>query len=50
MITQKFIDMTNKVLNEVEYRHINEAFDCLIDTANADYEREEGVFSEIDFE
>jgi hypothetical protein len=29
---------------------MNEAFDCLIDEANANYEREEGVFSELDFE
>jgi hypothetical protein len=37
--------MTNKVLNDAEYRHLNEAFDFLIDEANANYEREEGVFS-----
>jgi hypothetical protein len=42
--------MANKVLNEAEYRQMNEAFDCLIDEANANYEREEGVFSELDFE
>jgi hypothetical protein len=31
IITQKFLDMTNRVLGEAEYRHLNEAFDCLID-------------------
>ena len=49
IITQKFIDLTNKVLGEIEFRLLNEAYDCLIDKANEVYEREEGVLEEYDF-
>jgi|JI9StandDraft_1071089.scaffolds.fasta_scaffold993638_1 TATA-binding protein-associated factor Taf7 len=34
MITNKFLTDVNKVLDEVEYRHINDAFDAIIDEAN----------------
>lgn len=35
MITKKFLTDVSKVLDDVEYRHINEAFDAIIDEANA---------------
>lgn len=41
MITQKFINMIEKVWESIEYRHMNDAFDGLIDEANRNYEREE---------
>jgi hypothetical protein len=31
MITQKFINMLEKVWESIEYRHMNDAFDGLID-------------------
>ena len=35
MITKKFLVDVNKVLDEVEDRQLNEAFDAIIDAANA---------------
>jgi hypothetical protein len=47
MITQKFLIMMEKVWESVEYKHLNDAFDSLIDAANENYERQEGgVFDE----
>ena len=34
MITQKFLNMIEKVYESIEYRHLNDAFDVLIDEAN----------------
>ena len=31
IITQKFVNMIEKVWEEIEYRHLNDAFDGLID-------------------
>lgn len=46
MITQKFLNMIEKVYESIEYRHLNDAFDALIDEANENYEREEvGMFT-----
>lgn len=46
MITQKFLNMIEKVYESIEYRHLNDAFDALIDEANENYEREEvGMFN-----
>lgn len=42
MITQKFLIMMEKVWQSVEYKHLNDAFDGLIDAANENYERQEG--------
>lgn len=42
MITQKFINMIEKVFESVEYRHLNDSFDALIDQANENFEMEEG--------
>jgi hypothetical protein len=42
MITQKFLIMMEKVWESVEYRHLNDAFDALIDAANENYELHEG--------
>ena len=39
MITKKFLNDVNRVLEEVEYRHLNDSFDALVDAANADYAR-----------
>ena len=41
MITQKFLNMIEKVYESIEYRHLNDAFDALIDEANENFEREE---------
>lgn len=41
MITQKFINMIEKVWESIEYRHMNDAFDGLIDEANKNYEQED---------
>lgn len=47
MITQKFINMIEKVFESVEYRHLNDSFDALIDQANENFEQEEGeIFDE----
>ena len=40
MITQKFINMIQKVFDFVEYRQLNNSFDELIDEANAIFEME----------
>ena len=37
MITQKFLIMMEKVWESVEYKHLNDAFDSLIDAANENY-------------
>lgn len=39
MITQKFINMIEKVFESVEYRHLNDSFDALIDQANYVFEQ-----------
>lgn len=41
MITQKFLIMMEKVWESVEYKHLNDAFDGLIDAANENYEKQE---------
>ena len=41
IITQKFVNMIEKVWESIEYRHLNDAFDGLIDEANRNYEKEE---------
>lgn len=46
MITKKFISDVEKVLDEVEYRHLNDAFDAIIDEANANVSNR---FSEFDY-
>ena len=46
MITQKFLIMMEKVWESVEYKHLNDAFDALIDAANENYERQEGLLDE----
>jgi hypothetical protein len=46
MITQKFLIMMEKVWESVEYKHLNDAFDALIDAANENYERQEGLLEE----
>lgn len=43
MITQKFLIMMEKVWESVEYKHLNDAFDGLIDAANENYESQEGL-------
>jgi hypothetical protein len=40
IITQKFVNMIEKVWESIEYRHLNDAFDGLIDEANRNYEKE----------
>ena len=40
MITKKFLNDVTHVMDEVQYRHMNDAFDALVDAANADYARE----------
>lgn len=45
MITQKFLNMIEKVWDNIQYRHYNDAFDALIEEANENFEREEvGMF------
>lgn len=39
IITQKFVNIVEKVWDAIEYRHMNEAFDGLIDEANQNYEK-----------
>lgn len=46
MITQKFLIMMEKVWESVEYKHLNDAFDALIDAANENYEKQEGLLEE----
>jgi len=41
IITQKFVNMIEKVWESIEYRHLNDAFDGLIDEANRNYEQQE---------
>ena len=41
MITQKFLNLIDKVFESVEYRQMNDAYDALIDEANENYEMEE---------
>lgn len=40
MITKKFLVDVSRVMEEVEYRHLNDSFDALVDAANASYARE----------
>jgi hypothetical protein len=42
MITQKFIGIIEKVFENIQYRHYNDAFDALIEEANENFEREQG--------
>ena len=46
MITKKFLGDVTKVLDEVEYRQLNEGFDGIIDAANANLDA--GHFSDFD--
>jgi len=39
IITQKFVNMIEKVCEQIEYRHMNDAFDSVIDEANRNYEK-----------
>ena len=48
MITQKFLNLIDKVFESVEYRQMNDAYDALIDEANENFEREE-MFIDEDF-
>jgi hypothetical protein len=41
--------MIEKVWEEIEYRHLNDAFDGLIDEANRNYEKE-GGYGEEEYE
>lgn len=47
IITQKFVNMIEKVWESIEYRHLNDAFDGLIDEANRNYEKEEEEYEDI---
>ena len=47
IITQKFVNMIEKVWESIEYRHLNDAFDGLIDEANRNYEKEEENYEDI---
>jgi hypothetical protein len=44
MITKKFLGDVTKVLDEVEDRHLNDAFDAIIDAANANLDVNFGDF------
>ena len=48
MITQKFLNLIDKVFESVEYRQMNDAYDALIDEANENFEKEE-MFIDEDF-
>ena len=39
--------MIEKVWESIEYRHLNDAFDGLIDEANRNYEKEEEEYEDI---
>ena len=43
MITKKFLNDVSRVMEEVEYRNLNDSFDGLVDAANASYAREYDV-------
>ena len=47
MITQKFVTLIEKVYEAIEFRHVNDAFDCIIEEANANFEREEGLLQDF---
>jgi hypothetical protein len=47
IITQKFVNMIEKVWESIEYRHLNDAFDGFIDEANRNYEKEEEEYEDI---
>jgi hypothetical protein len=44
--------MLGKSLDDIQYRHLNEAFDALIDEANANYEKENNlnILDDLDFD
>jgi hypothetical protein len=39
MITQKFVGLIEKVYEGIEFRHVNDAFDSIIEEANVNFER-----------
>lgn len=41
MITHKFVGLLEKVYEGIEFRRVNDAFDCIIEEANLNYEKEE---------
>jgi hypothetical protein len=41
MITHKFVGLLEKVYEGIEFRRVNDAFDCIIEEANINYEKEE---------
>lgn len=43
MITQKFVTLIEKVYEGIEFMHVNDAFDCIIEEANLNFEKEEGI-------
>lgn len=49
MITQKFLNIVDKVFEMVEYRLMNDAYDALIDEANDNFERDE-LLADQDFD
>jgi hypothetical protein len=41
MITQKFVALLERVYEGIEFRRVNDAFDGIIEQANANYEKDE---------
>lgn len=39
MITQKFVSLIEKVYEGIEFRHVNDAFDYIIEEANDNFEK-----------
>ena len=48
MITKKFLTDVSKVLDEVEYRNLNESFDAIIDAANSNIDENYGDFDQYE--